>query len=203
VAAIKQAHVTTVVCICDPIAPVFTTTGLDEQQYHPEWLIPGSGLLDYDVLAQLYNANEMKYAFGPSELADSIPFSQSDAVKAWQDAGNPGQPDKAANLSWSYFNFMGSIFQLGGPGPTPNSIRQGMTNAPPEGGTPTETLIEYRGPFPWTGIKDFREVWYCPTAISPINGQPGAYQPAYGGRRFQLGQLSSGTSELFPNGECA
>ena len=203
VAAIKQAHVTTLVCICDPIAPVFSTSGLDEQQYHPEWLIPGSGLLDYDVLAQLYNPSEMRYAFGPSELADSIPFADSDAVKAWQDAGNSGQPDKAANLAWSYFNFMGSVFQLAGPGPTPASIRQGMTAAPSEGGTPTETLIDYRSPFQWTGIKDFREVWYCPTANSPINNNPGSYQPAFGGKRFQIGQLSGGTSELFPNGECA
>lgn len=203
VAAIKQAHVTTVVCICDPIAPVFTTTTLDQQQYHPEWLIPGSGLLDYDVLAQLYNANEMKYAFGPSELADPIPFAQTDAVKAWQDAGYSGQPDKASNLGWAYFSFLGTLFQLAGPAPSVQTIIRGLQSASPEGGTPTETLIAYRQPNPYTGIKDFREVWYCPTATSPINGQPGAYQAAFSGHRFQFGQLTGGTNELFPNGECA
>ena len=203
VAAIKTAHVTTFVCLCDPIAPVFTTTTLDQQGYHPEWLIPGSGLLDYDVLAQLYNANEMRYAFGPSELPDPTAFSDSDAVKAWTDAGNPGQPDKASNLAWAYFSFMGTLFQLAGPGPTVGTITQGLQAAAPEGGTPTETLIDYRQPYPFTGIKDFREVWYCPTSTSPINGQPGAYQAAFGGRRFLLGQLSAGTSEIFPNGECA
>ena len=203
VAAIKTAHVTTLVCLCDPIAPVFSTTTLDQQGYHPEWLIPGSGLLDYDVLAQLYNANEMRYAFGPSELADPVPFAQTDAVKAWQDAGYTGQPDKASNLAWAYFSFMGTLFQLAGPGPTVGTITQGLQSANPEGGTPTETMIDYRQPFPFTGIKDFREVWYCPTATSPINGQPGAYQASFGGHRFQLGQLSGGTSEIFPNGECA
>jgi hypothetical protein len=203
VAAIKQAHVTTLVCLCDPIAPVFSTNTLDEQQYHPEWLIPGSGLLDYDVLAQLYNANEMKYAFGPSELANPIPFASSDATKAWQDTGNSGQPDGAANLAWAYFSFMGSAFQLAGPDPTAASIRQGLSSAPLAGGIPTETLIDYHAPFPWTAIKDFREVWYCPTDKSPINNQPGAYQAAFSGKRFQIGQLTGGTSELFPNGECA
>jgi hypothetical protein len=203
VAAIKQAHVTTVVCICDPIAPVFLTTTLDQQQYHPEWLIPGSGLLDYDVLAQLYNANEMRYAFGPSELADPIPFAQTDAVKAWQDAGYSGQPDKASNLPWAYFSFLGTLFQDAGPSPSVANIVQGLQSEAPEGGTPTETLIAYRPPNPYTGIKDFREVWYCPTTASPINGQPGAYEAAYSGHRFQLGQLNGGTGELFPNGECA
>ena len=203
VAAVKTAHVTTFVCLCDPIAPVFTTTTLDQQGYHPEWLIPGSGLLDYDVLAQLYNANEMRYAFGPSELADPTSFAESDAVKAWQDAGNSGQPDKAANLAWAYFSFMGSLFELAGPGPTVGTITQSLQAAAPEGGTPTETLIDYRQPYPFTGIKDFREVWYCPTDTSPINGQPGAYQASFAGHRFVLGQLSGGTSELFPNGECA
>jgi hypothetical protein len=203
IAAIKQAHVTTLICLCDPIAPVFTTTTLDRQQYHPEWLIPGSGLLDYDVLAQLYNPNEMRYAFGPSELADSIPFAQTDAPKAWSDAGNSGAPDRASNLSWSYFSFFGTAFQLAGPGPTAASLVNGLNQAAPMGGTPTETLLAFRNPFPYTGIKDFREVWYCPTSNSPINGQPGSYQPAYGGKRFQLGQVTSGTGELFPHGECA
>jgi hypothetical protein len=203
VAAIKQAHVTTVVCLCDPIAPVFFTNTLDQQQYHPEFLIPGSGLIDYDVLAQLYNANEMKYAFGPSELADPRPFAQSDAVKAWQDAGNSGQPDASANLSWSYFSAMGTALQAAGPDLTPANIRAGLSAEPAAGGTPTETLTAYHNPFPWTAIKDFRLVWYCPTATSPINNQPGSYQPAFGGKRFQLGQIPPGMAEFFPSGPCA
>jgi hypothetical protein len=203
VAGIKNARVTTVVCICDPIAPVFLTDTLDEQHYHPEFLIPGSGLLDYDVLGQLYNPNVMRGAFGPSELADSVPFAQSDAVKAWQDAGNSGEPDKSANLAWSYFSFLGTAFQLAGPGPTPATIAEGLESAAAEGGIPTETMIDYHNPWLWTGIKDFREVWYCPTSTSPINGQPGAFEPVNGGRREQIGQVQPGTSELFPNGQCA
>ena len=203
VAAIKQAQVTTVVCLCDPIAPVFLTNTLDQQGWHPEFLIPGSGLLDYDVLGQLYNKNEMRYAFGPSELTDAIPFAASDAVKAWQDAGNSGQPDQTENLAWAYFSLLGTAFQLAGPDPTVANIRAGLSSTPGEGGTPTEERINFLNPFPWTGIKDFREVWFCPTATSPINGQPGAFEPAFGGHRFQLGQLSSGDSEIFPNGPCA
>lgn len=203
VAAIKSAHVTTVVCLCDPIAPVFLTGGLDQQGYHVEWLTPGSGLLDYDVLGQLYNKNEMRYAFGPSELTEAIPFANTDAVKAWQDAGNSGQPDQTQNLNWGYFTMAGTMFQLGGPGVSLASIRQGMNGFPAYGGDPVHETIDYRTPFSWTGIKDFREVWFCPTQTSPINGQPGAYVEAFSGHRFQIGQLSGGDSEMFPNGPCA
>jgi hypothetical protein len=204
VAAIKQDHITTVVCLCDPIAPVFNTNTLDQQGYHPEYLIPGSGLLDYDVLGQLYNRNEMRYAFGPSELTDAIPFAQTDAVKAWHDAGNSGQPDNTENLGWGYYSLMGSALQMAGPDLTINNIRAGLTSlGRGTGGTPTEALTNYSNPYPWTAIKDFREVWFCPTSTSPINGQPGAYQPALGGRRFQIGQLSRGDGEIFPSGPCA
>lgn len=203
VAGIKQAHITTVVCFCDPIAPVFFTNTLDSQGYHPEFLIPGSGLLDYDVLGQLYNQNEMKYAFGPSELGDAIPFAQSNAVKAWQDAGNQGEPDKTENLEWAYMSVLGSAFQLAGPGPTVGNIRQGLSAAPAAGGDPVNPLVDFHNPFPWTAIKDFREVFYCPSMASPINGQPGAYVPLNGGHRLQLGQVQPGTNGFFPSGPCA
>src|SRR5205823_12692129 len=88
ISELKQDHVTTAVCFCDPIAPVFLTNAASQQNYHPEWLMSGTGLLDYDVLGQLYNHDAWRYAFGPSNLADNVPFPQSDAVKAWQDAGN-------------------------------------------------------------------------------------------------------------------
>jgi hypothetical protein len=145
----------------------------------------------------------MRYAFGPSELTDAVPFAQSDAVKAWQDAGNAGQPDQTENLYWAYFTLLGSAFQAAGPDPTVANIRAGLSSYAGYGGDSQHALINFLNPFPWTGIKDFREAFFCPTATSAINGQPGAYESAFGGHRFQLGQLAAGDSEIFPNGVCA
>jgi hypothetical protein len=203
VAGIKHDHITTVICLCDPIGPVFLTTTLEQQNYHPEVLIPGSGLLDYDVLAQLYNADVWRHAFGPSEIDNQPPTGQDDATKAYNDAGYSGQPDATEELNWEYFSVMGAAIQDAGPGLTPASVRRGLSAAPPEGGTPAQWLESFTGAFPWTGIKDFREVWYCPTAVSRINGKPGAYVPVDGGRRMRLGQVPPGTAELFPSGPCA
>jgi hypothetical protein len=71
--------VTTAVCMCDPIAPVFGTKGFTQAGYFPEILMPGLGLLDYDKLGRLYNPQQMAHAFGPSHLRDEVPFHDSDA----------------------------------------------------------------------------------------------------------------------------
>lgn len=202
IASLKSSGVTTVTFFGDPIAPVFLTNTADQQQYHPEWLQTGIGLVDYDVLAQLYNANEWKHAFGMSTLADNIPFPQSDAVKAWQDVGNPGLPDTTENLPWTYFTAMGTSLQLAGPRMTPETIRAGLFNAPPAGGDHLHTLAEYGRPNDYTSLRDARIVWYCPTRPSPINNKNGTYVSIDGGQRFQIGQIPGGNPTVFPNGGC-
>ncbi|GAC1531681.1 MAG: hypothetical protein NVS3B12_08090 [Acidimicrobiales bacterium] len=202
IAALKQNGVTTVVFYGDPIAPVFLSNTADSQGYHPEIMISGTGVVDYDVLGQLYNKNVWKNAFGPSDLGNAVPFSETDAVKAYNDAGYSGQPDGTANVALNYYNEMASAFQAAGPKATPQSIHDGLFSAPAIGGDPVHPLDAYGRPNDYTSIKDAREVYWCTSAISPINGQPGAYLPTDGGRRYQLGQWPSGEPKVFPNGPC-
>ena len=203
VAGLISDHITTVVCLCDPIAPVFLTNTMNGNRYHPEHLMTGSGLLDYDALAQLYEKSEWDHAFGLSELTDAIPFEQSDAVKAWQDSGTPGTPDKTENLNWAYFSAMATAFQDAGPKLTPASFRDGLFKAAAQGGDHFHALIAFGHPNDYTGIKDAREVWYCSTTTSPINGNAGAYVSVDGGRRRQLGEQPAGDPAVFPHGFCS
>jgi len=201
VAELKQQHVTDVEAFGDPIAPVFFTNTADSQNYHPEIYMSGMGLIDYDVLGQLYNHNVWKYAFGPSSLFDNVPFAQSEAAKAWGDAGNSGPPsDQTANLAWAYFSAMGSSFQMAGPNANPGTIRNGLWSLPPRGGDQHHTLLSFKNVY--TGIQDMREVWWCSTTPSIINNHPGAYvsvdDPTW---RHQLGQWPT-TLKVFPNGPC-
>src|SRR4051812_12575509 len=194
---------TTVVCLCDPIAPVFLTNTMDGNRYHPEQLMTGSGLIDYDALAQLYNTKVWDHAFGLSELTDPLPFAQSDAVKAYNDAGKQGQPDKTENLNWAYFTFMASGFQQAGVKPTVPGFKNGYFTAAPEGGDHFHALIAFGHPNDYTGIKDAREVWYCSTKPSPINGNAGSYESLDGGARHQMGQFQVGDPAMFPHGFCS
>ena len=197
IAQLKSDGVTTVTCICDPIAPVFFSNTADQQGYHPEIMLDGTGVLDYDVLGQLYNKNVWRNAFGISDLGNSVPFASTDAVKAYNDAGFSGQPDGTENTNWSYYNLMATSFQEAGPKPTPQGIESGMFNLAGIGGDPIHPLELYGHPNDFTGIRDAREVFWCNTAVSPINGQPGTYIPVDGGKRYQLGQWPSGDPNVF------
>ena len=203
IAQLKQHHITTVTSIGDPIAPVFFSETADHNNYHPEILISGTAYSDYDVLGQLYDPNVWRYAFGPSSLGNSVPFTQSDAMKAWRDVGFSGQPAAATNAMWIYLSLLGNVVQNAGPHLDLAHIRAAMTNAPAQGGSATLPGSDFRNPYPWTGWKDFREVYYCPTQKSPINGQLGAYLPVDGGKRYRLGSWTATTDGLFPGGPCA
>jgi hypothetical protein len=201
IAALKASGVTTVVFYGDPIAPVFLTNTAESQGYHPEWLVTGTGLVDYDVLGQLYNGDQWQHAFGISDLTNSIPFAQSDAAKAAHDVGAP-QPDPTENLAWSYYSLMATSFQDAGPMPTANAIQGGLFSAPGQGGDPYHALLQFGRPNDFTGLQDAREVYWCDHAISPINGHQGMYVPIDGGVRRSLGQWPNTEPAAFPHGFC-
>jgi hypothetical protein len=208
VSQMKNDHVTTVAFYGDPIAPVFLSNTMATQNYHPEILISGTGLVDYDVLGQLYNSSVWQHAFGPSTLGDPIPFSNTEAVAAYHDAGRSGEPDGTENLNWAYYVLIADAFQIAGPRPTPVSLRDGLFAAPPMGGDHVNTLQMYGHPDAaspqgdYTGLHDEREVFWCANQASPINNNHGHYVSVAGGRRLQLGQWDSGDPAIFPNGLC-
>jgi hypothetical protein len=203
-AKIKEDGVTTVACFCDPIAPFFMTTALDQQNWHPEHLLTGTGLLDYDVLARLYSKTQWNHAFGPSQLYRFPALDQTDAAKAWRDAGNSGVPDQTENLAWTYFGLLATSFHNAGPRPTPEAIRDGLFRAPMRGGwvesrgNPQYPALKFGArPDDWTGIEDVREVWWSNTAQSTVDGKPGAYVGVDGSRRYMLNEIPSGPPKVF------
>jgi len=208
VSSLKQDGITTVVCFCDPIAPVFLTTTMDQQGYHPEELMSGTGLIDYDVLGRLYNPNVWKYAFGLSHLALPAAFVDSDASKAWLDAGYTGQPDATENLLWAYFSLAGTAVQNAGPKLTPDAMKAGLVGAAvrggwqESGGNPLYAKIKFADPDDYSGINDAREVYWCQGRISEIDGKPGSYQQVDNGHRYDLGEWPSGDPKVLPNAAC-
>ena len=196
VAGLIDAKVTTVTCMCDPIAPVFMTQGMTQNNYFPEHMLAGMGLLDYDVLGRLYDPAQWTHAFGPSQLAEQVDFSQSDAAKVWKAAGNQGTPCTACNLQWGYMSMIGSMINSAGPNLNPGTIEaaiigKGYTRGgwQQTGGDPTVYLIKF-GRGDYNAISDFREVYWDPGARSNVDGKQGAYVSIDGGRRYAGGELS-------------
>jgi hypothetical protein len=200
IAGLISAKVTTVACMCDAIAPVFTTGGATQNNYFPEWLLPAANLLDYDVLGRLYDPAQWAHAFGPSQLTSPVPFEQSDATKIWRAAGNQGQPCASCNLITGYWTLIGSMLQEAGPTLNPLTVERGLVGAQSSRGGWAETkgnpgvyLIKF-GPNDYNAISDFREVYWDAAATSKIDGKKGAYVDMNGGRRYEpnTNQLPAG-----------
>jgi hypothetical protein len=184
------AKVTTTVCMCDPIAPVFGTNGATRAGYFPEYLLPGLGLLDYDKLGRLYDPQQMAHAFGPSHLRDEVPFHDSDASIVWRDVGNSGEPCKSCNLIWAYYAAAAAFLQGTGPILNPLNMEKAVLSSKPAGGWDASNhdphvIMTKFGPNDYTAIEDVREVYWDSTAVSKIDGQSGAYVSLNGGRRWQ------------------
>jgi hypothetical protein len=195
-------HITSVICFCDPIAPVFLTATMKNNGYFPEHVLSGTGLIDYDLLGRLYDPSEWSHAFGPSQLAEPFAFSNSEAAVAWTDAGRPGQPDGTENLRWGYYALMATSFQVAGPVATTDTIHQALLAIPPEGGwalthDPHYELAKLAAPDAWTFFADMREVYWSNTRNSSVDGRPGSYCPVGGGIRYNLGQWPTGDPDVF------
>ncbi len=195
VAGLIDAQVTTVVCMCDPIAPVFLTQGMTQNSYFPEHMLAGLGLLDFDKLGRLYDAAQWTHAFGPSHLVTPVPHEQTDASKIWRAAGNSGLPCQSCNLPWGYFSLIGGMIQGAGPNLNPLTVEKSLLTSAPRGGFEQTGgrndiyLIKF-GKDDYTAISDFREVFWDANAVSTIDNQRGAYVNIDDGRRYELGQLN-------------
>ncbi len=196
VSALISAKVTSVVCMCDPIAPVFLTSGMTGNGYFPEHVLPGLGLLDYDLLGRLYDKQQMLHAFGPSHLPVLTSLDDTDQARVWRATGRQGHPcgDNGCGLPWAWLNLTGIAFQSAGPQLNPLTFERGLLQDLPDlsGGVETQTVTF--GPNDYTGNADAKEVYWDPNARSAVDGKAGAYVPLNGGKRYSLGQWAAGLS---------
>lgn len=185
IAKMKDNGITTILCGCDPIIPIFLTTKAAEQGYHPEWVVAGTALSDIDIVAQLYDQDQWSHAFGVSYLSSFLPIESGIGYSAYKSV-RTDEPAFAVETIYAQMYMLALGIHMAGPNLTPVTYEKGMFAYP--GGT---------GPFgtwgfdadSYTPTQDYRVIWYDPTAVSPQNNKRGAYVEAYGGRRFKPGQL--------------
>jgi hypothetical protein len=185
IAKLKNEGITTVLCGCDPIMPVFLSTKAAEQGYQPEWVVAGTALSDIDLVAQLYDQEQWSHAFGVSYLSSFLPIESGIGYSAYKSVRND-EPAFAVETIYAQMYMLALGIHMAGPNLTPETFEQGMFAYP--GGT---------GPFgtwgfdedSYTPTQDYRVIWYDPNAVSPQNNKRGAYIEAYDGRRFKQGEL--------------
>jgi hypothetical protein len=212
IARMKEAGVTTVVFLGDPIMPIHLTAAATAQNYFPEWVIAGTAYTDTSVFGRRYDQRQWAHAFGVSPLGVRMPRTDVDAwrLHEWY-FGEPPAARTTAPVLYANLQLLFAGIHYAGPSLSPDTFREGMFRAPPAGGGPTAPYVSfgdrgfYRlldgGPRPdYLGIDDVVEIWWDPDAVGPDETDvvgPGLWRYADGGRRFLPGQMPSEPPRAF------
>ncbi|MEY2459347.1 MAG: hypothetical protein QOG30_1177 [Acidimicrobiaceae bacterium] len=196
----KNAGVTTIVPIIDPLSPILITAEATNQNYFPEWFVTGTGLSDTTTAARLYDQNQWRHAFGITPLwVTWNDVKKSTGVKEYHDAHRDaadGDEGVLCNIYRGVAQFLFTGIQMAGPNLTQDSWKAGLFAYPPtpDGGGKAALPYVYSTPDLPTSIKDFAEVYYDITAQGPDErGQfgTGMMMKTDQARRYQIGQWPS------------
>jgi hypothetical protein len=191
-----EAKVTTVICVCDPIAPVFGTQAASQQQYYPEWFQTGYLLQDAEFFGRLYDQNQWNHNFGISTLPVPKPRTDGAFWKAYKSEDPNTDPPVGAELIYPALlvGFYG--IELAGPHLDPATYRDGMYAIQVESPDKHTVAFGY-GPDDFGGIDDAREVWWDPAGIHPADGKPGTYHNVNDGARYKPGEWPTTHPNVF------
>jgi hypothetical protein len=187
ISKLKANHITTVVCGCDPILPVYLTQRADEQNYFPEWAVVGVVLTDQDIVGQLFDQKEWQHAFGVTYQGPTLPFPATLGYSAYKSVRND-EPARFVNLIYAQMYMLALGIQLAGPDLTPANFERGMRSYP------TSATSEFGTwgfpPGHYTPTLDGAEIYWDPNATSVYNNRKGAY--IFASRRYTLDALPRG-----------
>ena len=183
VAQMKVAGVTSVICYCDPIVPIFISDSAAAQDYYPEWFEPNY----LDPQGRLENQGEWAHA-----ISDGGQYPTKAANEAYQAflLADPGARPRELYYDQAYFTLL-QLFvglQAAGPDLTPVTFEKGMDSLP-------ETALGMMGhwqfgPGQFTPPADLQVGWWDPNATSDRDGGKGAWQSCEGGRWFPISPAS-------------
>jgi hypothetical protein len=207
----KQAGVTSIICGCDPFAPIFFTQEATRQNYFPEWIDVGSALTDTTFFGRTYDPTQWAHAFGIGQLVARLPEKLGDNYHLYNWYFHK---DPTARAGYGVIRAPIDLFFRGvhaaGPVLTPKTFQSGMFSQPVVGANKKTVISVGFGTklYPvsaWTAFHDITEIWWNRTQDGPdeIGGSHGVGMWEYvnGGLRYLPGQIPSGSPKMFdPNG---
>jgi len=206
VARLKEAGVTSVIFLGDPVMPIYLTKAATDQDYFPEWIITGTVLTDTTVFGRMYDQKQWASAFGVSGLPARIPHDQSEGwrLHKWYYGTEPAAKNTIAVINEPIRVFMLGV-HLAGPHLTPETFRDGLFNYPPTGGSPTAPRLSFgdNGLFrdtDYQGVDDLGVIWWDADATGKDErGAEGVGMMRYadGGKRYLPGEMPSKPANVF------
>lgn len=192
----RSAGVTSLLCVCDPVAPLFLTEAAEAQQYNPEWIQTGYFGQDLDLAARFYDQNQWSRNFGPGVIPPSDDPENASGSKLWRQEKGDGRVPLTMTATFSPILTFFSAIEAAGPRLDPGTFRDAMFN---------EVRVEYTGKFTpqvsWSpndygGVDDAYEIWWNPNKNGP-DGDRGTYETVNDGRRYLPGQWPATPTQAF------
>jgi hypothetical protein len=195
-ARLRSAGVTSVSCSCDPIMQMYLAEQMQSQGMVTEWLISGVGFIDLDVGGQIISArapDQWARAFGGSPTAAPQPPETSASYAAFRSVRPEGEPSDELQILYERVLLLAIGLQMAGPDLTAGTFEAGLVAWPGGDGQAGHWQL---GPDDYTPVTDLRELWWDPTAVSPVNGEQGSYVDA--GERWTPESIPGGDPEVLP-----
>ena len=177
-AQMRSAGVTTVLCYCDPVVPIFLANAAQSQQYKPEWVQPYWG----DPQArQPDNGNWQGVITSGGQWPAQ---NANEAYKVFKMASGGAEPQEkyfAAAYATLMQIYMG--LQSAGPTLTPQNLQRGYQSLPPTGAS-TAGQWTFSGVHAFTPQSTAEVGWFDPKYTSNFDGAAGGYRNCDAGKFF-------------------
>jgi hypothetical protein len=198
VGSLKEAGVTTVVFLGDPIMPIYLTQAATDQGYFPEWIITGTVLTDTTTFGRQYDQRQWAHAFGLSPLPARVDPAESEArrLHRWFYGEEPPSVMNAATIFEPIRLLMIGI-HMAGPHLTPETFEAGMFAYPPSGAGATQPQISFgthgfHADPDYLAVDNMVEIWWDPdaTGLDEQNNEgSGMMRYSDGGQRYLPGEM--------------
>ncbi|HET6793178.1 MAG TPA: hypothetical protein VFH45_01975 [Acidimicrobiales bacterium] len=191
-AQMKAAGVTTILCACDPIVPIFLTNAADQQNYFPEWDVSYFG----DPVGRDYDQKEWSHSISGGFQWPAV--TSTEPYQTFERASPGHKPAEEPPTSPPYFYVpyyaLMQVFdalQAAGPNLNASTFEQGMF------AVPSSQPGDYIGGH-WTfgrnvfdPISSFSLAWWNQNAVSAFDNTKGAYQWCNGGATYDVSNLAA------------
>jgi hypothetical protein len=178
---LKSQGVTTIICGCDPIFPIFISGTANRERYYPEFV---SGY-EQDFIGQLWDPTFQRQSFGISPLgANNSQLPQDTYGYAAYKSLSDDEP--AFSVDGIYYQLYLLVIGLQGAGPnlTPATFEKGMFDYPEHLGP---AGLWGFGPQDYTPMDDYHEFYWDADGVSTYNGKTGTWRDPTPGKRYRHG----------------
>lgn len=202
----RNAGVTSVMCVCDPVAPVFLTKAATQQAYFPEWIQTGYYGQDLDLVARFYDQEQWRHNFGPAVIPTLDKPENGAPYKVWKKYHPTGRVPSTIGALWAPTTLFMSVVENAGARLNPATARDTMYQVIKVDYTNKFTPLVTYGPNDYGGIDDAAEFWWDPDS-NGSDGQRGTYRGVNDYRRYDVGQWPTSPTQAFkkeclPRGSC-